>query len=135
MEYEELYKNHLKVYIKNFRDVKRFISSFQFSFKLQYPETNVYSEKDFGRNILTHIGEEVLRLFENELFQETRNSPRFLLLFDIKALTNAQPAYQDPAKRKAYAREVLRELLLKGSKNSNQKDLEKFLIKLYPQLK
>ena len=132
--YDELFDHHLKFYIKTFRDVKRFISSFQFSFKMQYQEIENYSREDFVRTILKHIGEEVLRLFENEIFQETRNSPRFLLLLDIKALTNAEPAYQVPAKRKEYAQEVLRELLLKGSKNSNPKDLEKFLIKLYSQL-
>ena len=119
--YQSLLEKGISTYIQNLRDVKRFLSSFQFYFQLHFHKG--YLEVDF----IDLIAIETLRVFENRLYQHIRNSQNFrcfLSPFDRKLGFGKDP--------RQICHELQEELLSKRSDHSNKEALKAFLARLFP---
>ena len=119
--YQSLLEKGISTYIQNLRDVKRFLSSFQFYFQLHFHKG--YLEVDF----IDLIAIETLRVFENRLYQHIRNSQNFRCF--LNPLTRKLGFKEDPQK---ICNELQEELLSKRSDDANKQALKAFLAKLFP---
>ena len=119
--YQSLLEKGIYTYIDNLRDVKRFLSSFQFYFQLHFHKG--FLEVD----VVDLIAIETLRVFENRLYQDIRNSQnfrRFLNLFARRLEFGEDP--------QNFCNELQEELLSKRSDVANKQALKALLTELFP---